>query len=47
METIDNVIDKKMSKSLLSFMKLVDPEHKFAFTNELTLSQMAWNRYLR
>ena len=40
METIDNVIDKKMSKSLLSFMKLVDPEHKFAFTNELI---KAWN----
>ena len=41
METIDDVIQKRMSKSLLSFMKLVDPECKFGFDTHLI---EAWNR---
>ena len=40
MESIDDVIQKKMSKSLLSFMKLVDPHCHFGFTAELI---EAWN----
>ena len=40
METIDDVIQKKMSKSLLKFMKLIDPECHFGFTAELI---NAWN----
>ena len=40
MEIIDDVIQKKMSKSLLQFMKLVDPECHFGFTAELI---EAWN----
>ena len=40
METIDDVIQKKMSKSLLCFMKLVDPERKFSFDTPLI---EAWN----
>ena len=40
MESIDDVIQKKMSKSLLSFMKLVDPQCHFGFTAELI---EAWN----
>ena len=40
MESIDDVIQKKMSKSLLSFMKLVDPERKFGFESPLI---EAWN----
>ena len=40
METIYDVIDKKMSKSLLKFMKLIDPECHFGFTAELI---NAWN----
>lgn len=40
MESIGNVIEKKVNKSLLFFMKLVDPECKFAFTDELLT---AWN----
>ena len=40
MESIDEVIQKKMSKSLLSFMKLVDPQRHFGFTAELI---EAWN----
>ena len=35
METIDDVIQKKMSKSLLSFMKVVDPDCKFGFDKPL------------
>lgn len=35
METIDDVIQKKVSKSLLHFMKLVDPERKFGFDTPL------------
>ena len=35
MESIDDVIQKKMGKSLLSFMRLVDPERKFGFSVEL------------
>ena len=41
METIDDVIQKKMSKSLLSFMRLVDPERKFGFDTPLIET---WNR---
>ena len=40
METLDDVIQKKMSKSLLSFMILVDPEKKFGFDKPLI---EAWN----
>ena len=40
METIDDVIQKKMSKSLLSFMKLVDPDRKHGFNTPLI---EAWN----
>ena len=40
METIDDVIQKKVNKSLLSFMKLVDPERKFGFDTPLI---EAWN----
>ena len=40
METISDVIDKKVSKSLLSFMKLVDPNHRFGFDTPLV---GAWN----
>ena len=41
METLDNVIDKKLNKSLLSFMKLVDPERKYNFNSALVET---WNR---
>ena len=40
MESIDDVIQKKMSKSLLSLMRLVDPERKFGFDTPLIV---AWN----
>jgi len=40
MESLSDVIDKKMNKSLLSFMKLVDPERKFGFDTPLI---EAWN----
>ena len=40
METIDDVIQKKMSKSLLQFMRLVDPDRHFGFTAVLV---EAWN----
>ena len=40
METISDVIDKKLSKSLLSFMKLVDPDRRFGFDTPLV---GAWN----
>ena len=40
METLDDVIQKKMSKSLLSFKKLVDPEKKHGFDTPLI---EAWN----
>ena len=35
METLGDVIQKKMSKSLLSFMILVDPEKKYGFDKPL------------
>lgn len=41
METIDDVIQKKMSKSLLVLMKLVDPECKYSFDTPLI---EAWNK---
>ena len=41
MESLGDVIQKKMSKSLLQFMKLVDPQRNFGFTDELI---EAWNR---
>lgn len=41
METISDVIDKKLHKSLLCFMQLVDPERKHGFENDLI---EAWNR---
>ena len=40
METVSDVIDKKLSKSLLSFMKLVDPDRRFGFDTPLV---GAWN----
>ena len=40
MESLDNVIDKKFSKTLLYFLKLVDPERKFGFDTPLI---EAWN----
>ena len=40
MESLDDVITKKMSKSLLSFMKLVDPERHYRFDAQLI---EAWN----
>ena len=40
METLSDVIDKKLSKSLLSFMKLVDPERKHGFETQII---EAWN----
>ena len=41
METLDNVIQKQISKSLLSFMKLVDPDKRFGFDTPLIEK---WNR---
>jgi len=41
METLDDVITKKLSKSLLSFMKMVDPGRKFGFDTPLI---EAWNK---
>ena len=38
METLNDVLVKRYSKSLVTFMKLVDPERKFAFTDELKTS---------
>ena len=40
METLSDVIDKKINKTLLSFMKLVDPDRKFGFETPLI---EAWN----
>lgn len=40
METLDDVFQKKMSKSLLSFMQLVDPNKKYGFDTPLI---EAWN----
>ena len=40
METLNDVIQKKMSKSLLSFKGLVDPEKKHGFDTPLI---EAWN----
>jgi len=40
METIDDVIQKKMSKSLLLYVKLVDPDRKYGFDTPLI---EAWN----
>ena len=41
MESIDDVMNKSMSKSLLHFLKLVDPERKYDFEKNLI---EAWNR---
>ena len=40
MESIDDVVQKKMSKSLYKFKGLVDPESKFGFDTPLI---EAWN----
>ena len=40
METLSDAIDKKFSKSLLLFLKLVDPERKYGFETPLV---EAWN----
>ena len=41
METIDDVIVKRLSKSLLKFMQIVDPERQYGFDKPLV---EAWNR---
>ena len=41
MESLDDVIQKKVSKSLLHFKRLVDPECKFGFDAPLI---EAWNQ---
>ena len=41
MESIDDVMNKRMSKSLLYFLKLVDPERKYGFEKNLIEE---WNR---
>ena len=41
MESLSDVIDKKMSKSLLCLLKLIDPNYKFGFDKNLI---EAWNR---
>ena len=41
MESLDDVIEKKTKKSLLSFMRLVDPKCKYSFENNII---EAWNR---
>ena len=41
METLGDAINKKMGKSLLCFLKLVDPEKKFEMNATLI---EAWNR---
>ena len=41
METLNDVLNKKINKSLLSFMKLVDPERQYNFDSPLI---EAWNR---
>ena len=38
METLNDVLVKRYSKSLVAFMRLVDPERNFAFTDELKTS---------
>ena len=40
METLSDVVDKRFGKSLLHFLKLVDPERKFGFDTPLV---EAWN----
>ncbi|MGN0227642.1 MAG: hypothetical protein ACI4AI_06245, partial [Paludibacteraceae bacterium] len=35
METISDVINKRFSKSLISLLKLVDPEHKYRIDDVL------------
>ena len=40
METLTEVIDKRFSKSLLAFLKLVDPERRQAFDPAIVA---AWN----
>ena len=41
MESLDDAISKKMSKSLLAFKKLVDPVMRYAFDDQLI---KAWNQ---
>ena len=41
MESLNDVIDKKMSKSLLCLLKLIDPNCKFGLDKNLI---EAWNR---
>ena len=41
METIDNVITKRYGKTLVKFLKKIDPERKFSITIELA---EAWDR---
>lgn len=40
MESLNEVIDKKFSKSLLHFLKLIDPERKYGFETPIV---EAWN----
>ena len=41
MESLNDVIEKRMSKSLLHLMKLIDPECKYGFDKDLV---EIWNR---
>ena len=41
MESLDDAISKKMSKSLLAFKKLVDPGKRYMFDDQLI---KAWNQ---
>ena len=40
-ESLTEVVDKRAGKTLLAFMRLVDPECKYTFAPELV---QAWNR---
>lgn len=41
MESLQDILTKRMSKSLISFLKLVDPEHRYKVTLEMGNT---WNR---
>ena len=41
MESLDDAISKRENKSLLAFIKLVDPEKRYMFDNQLI---KAWNQ---
>ena len=41
MESLDDAMSKRVNKSLLAFIKLVDPEKRYMFDNQLI---KAWNQ---